>query len=174
MSDAGLGALSYLLDALAGLIGGGRRWRTMPWMVAALWFVHHPARCDEHRAGHSPAGQYRRVVHAVSGGMVVMLLMVSPALDEVIATCQFLFRTRRERGHVWRAFWQGEDSVAEEPESPEMRSRLSEILHSIEAFSAPWNLLLSALVGAWLMSAPTLLGLAGARPIARTSWARWW
>jgi len=33
VSDAGLGALSYLLDALAGLIGGSRRWRTMPWMV---------------------------------------------------------------------------------------------------------------------------------------------
>ena len=29
-------------------------------------------------------------------------------------------------------------------------------------FSAPWNLWLSALVGAWLMAAPTLLGLAGA------------
>jgi len=35
---------------------------------------------------------------------VVMLLMVSPALDEVIATGQFLLRTKREYGNVWRAF----------------------------------------------------------------------
>ena len=69
VSDAGLGALSYLLDALAGLIGGRRRWRTMPWMVAALRFLHHPARCDQHCAGHSPAGEYRRMVYAVSGGI---------------------------------------------------------------------------------------------------------
>ena len=48
------------------------------------------------------------------------------------------------------------------PRIRERRSRISEILHSIEAFSAPWNLLLSALVGAWLMSAPTLLRLDGA------------
>jgi nucleoside-diphosphate-sugar epimerase/uncharacterized membrane protein len=33
VSDAGLGALSYLLDAIAGLVGGTRRWHTMPWMV---------------------------------------------------------------------------------------------------------------------------------------------
>jgi hypothetical protein len=92
---------------------------------------------------------------------VMLLLMVSPALDEVIATGQFLLRTRRERGNVWRAFWRGEGSAAEEPEPTERRSRLFEILHSIEAFSAPWNLWLCALVGAWLMAAPTLLGLAG-------------
>jgi hypothetical protein len=93
---------------------------------------------------------------------VVMLLMVSPALDEVIATGQFLLRTRSAGGSIWRALWLGEGSAAEEAESLERRSRLSEFIHSIEAFSAPWNLMLSALVGAWLMSAPTLLGLAGA------------
>ena len=63
---------------------------------------------------------------------------------------------------MWRAFWLGEGSAEEEPESTETRSRLSEILHGIEVFSAPWNLWLSALVGVWLMAAPTLLGLAGA------------
>jgi uncharacterized membrane protein len=33
VSDAGLGAFTYLLEALAGLLGGTRRWRTMPWAV---------------------------------------------------------------------------------------------------------------------------------------------
>jgi hypothetical protein len=33
ISDAGLGAVSYMLEALSGLMGGRNRWRTMPWMV---------------------------------------------------------------------------------------------------------------------------------------------
>jgi hypothetical protein len=35
VSDAALGAFSYLLDAVSGVIGGKRRWRTMPWMQYA-------------------------------------------------------------------------------------------------------------------------------------------
>jgi uncharacterized membrane protein len=162
VSDAGLGALSYLLDALAGLIGGSRRWRTMPWMVVLFGFFIIPP---------GVTSIVLVILQPVSIGAwctlclvasVVMLLMVSPALDEVIATGQFLLRTRSEGGSVWRALWLGEGNASEERESLERRSRLTEFLHSIEAFSAPWNLLLSALVGAWLMSAPTLLGLDGA------------
>jgi nucleoside-diphosphate-sugar epimerase/uncharacterized membrane protein len=161
VSDAGLGALSYLLDALAGLIGGRRRWRTMPWMVVLFGvFIIPPGVTSIVLVILQPVsiGAWCTLCLVAS---VVMLLMVSPALDEVIATGQFLLRTRRERGHVWRAFWRGEGSTEEEPECLERRSRLSEILHSLEAFAAPWNLLLSTLVGAWLMAAPMLLGLAG-------------
>jgi hypothetical protein len=92
---------------------------------------------------------------------VVMLLMVSPALDEVIATGQFLLRTRRAGDSVWRVFWHGESGAMDEPETKQ-RSLLSEMLHGIEAFSAPWNLWLSTMVGIWLMAAPTMLHLVGA------------
>jgi uncharacterized membrane protein len=162
VSDAGLGALSYLVDALAGLIGGVRRWRTMPWMVLLFGvFIIPPGVTSIVLVILQPVsiGAWCTLCLVAS---VVMLLMVSPALDEVIATGQFLLRTRREGGHLWRALWLGEGAEAEEPAIEEKRSRLSEFLHSIEAFSAPWNLWLSALVGAWLMSAPTLLRLDGA------------
>jgi nucleoside-diphosphate-sugar epimerase/uncharacterized membrane protein len=161
VSDAGLGALSYLIDALAGLIGGRRRWRTMPWMVVLFGlFIIPPGVTSIVLVILQPVsiGAWCTLCLVAS---VVMLLMVSPALDEVIATGQFLLSTKREHGNVWRALWRGEDSMAEEPEPTQRRSRLSEILHSIEAFSAPWNLWLCALVGAWLMAAPTLLGLEG-------------
>ena len=161
VSDAGLGALSYLLDALAGLIGGRRRWRTMPWMVVLFGlFIIPPGVTSIVLVILQPVsiGAWCTLCLVAS---VVMLLMVSPALDEVIATGQFLLRTKREHGNVWRAFWRGEDSMEKEPEPTQRRSRLFKILHSIEAFSAPWNLWLCALVGAWLMAAPTLLGLAG-------------
>ena len=34
--DAGVGALAYLLEVLAGIVGDRRRWRTMPWVVLAF------------------------------------------------------------------------------------------------------------------------------------------
>jgi len=42
ISDAGLGALSYMLEALSGFMGGVQRWRTMPWMVAMFGFLVVP------------------------------------------------------------------------------------------------------------------------------------
>ena len=158
VSDAGLGALSYLLDALAGLIGGRQRWRTMPWMVVLFGFFIIPP---------GVTSIVLVILQPVSIGAwctlcltasVVMLLMVSPALDEVIATGQFLLRTKREGGNVWRALWRGEGSTAEEPTSSKGDRHFRKFLHSIEAFSAPWNLWLSTLVGAWLMAAPTTAG----------------
>ena len=161
VSDAGLGALSYLLDALAGLIGGTRRWRTMPWMVVLFGlFIIPPGVTSIVLVILQPVsiGAWCTLCLVAS---VVMLLMVSPALDEVIATGQFLLRTKREQGHVWRAFWRGDGSVEEAPESQGRRSQLSDIVHSIEAFSAPWNLWMSTLVGIALRAAPTILNLVG-------------
>ena len=161
VSDAGLGALSYLLDALAGLIGGARRWRTMPWMVVLFGlFIIPPGVTSIVLVILQPIsiGAWCTLCLAAS---VVMLLMVSPALDEVIATGQFLLRTKREGRNVWRALWRGEGSVAEAPAPQGRRSQLSDMLHSIEAFSAPWNLWLSTLVGSGFMAAPTILNLVG-------------
>lgn len=160
VSDAGLGALSYLLDALAGMIGGVRRWRTMPWMVMLFGvFIIPPGVTSIVLVILQPVGigDWCTLCLAAS---VVMLLMVSPVLDEVIATGQFLIRARRAGHSVWGVFWHGERGRTEEPELKK-RSLLSETLRSIEAFSAPWNLWLSTLVGIWLMTAPTLLHLVG-------------
>lgn len=161
VSDAGLGALSYLLDALAGLIGDARRWRTMPWMVVLFGlFIIPPGVTSIVLVILQPVsiGAWCTLCLAASA---VMLLMVSPALDEVIATGQFLHRTKRQGGNVWRAFWRGEGSVTEAPVPQEGRSQLSDILHSVEAFSAPWNLWLSTLAGIGFMAAPTILSMVG-------------
>jgi hypothetical protein len=42
ISDAGLGAVAYMLEALSGYMGDVRRWRTMPWMVAMFGFLVVP------------------------------------------------------------------------------------------------------------------------------------
>ena len=162
VADAGLGALSYLLDALAGLIGGPRRWRTMPWMVLLFGvFIIPPGVTSIVLVILQPVSVGAWCTLCLTTA-VLMLLMVPPALDEVIATSQFLLRTRRDGGNVWRTLWLGGSPTTEGSDSAHGRARLADILHGIEVFSAPWNLLLSAVVGVWLISAPSVLGLSGA------------
>ena len=161
VSDAGLGAFSYLLDALAGLIGGRRRWRTMPWMVLLFGvFIIPPGVTSIVLVILQPVGVGAWCTLCLVAA-VVMLLMVPPALDEVIATSQFLLRTRREGGSVWHALWRGDTRAMDEPQLTRPRSTMGEVLHGIEVFSAPWNLLASALLGVWLMAAPSIFGWNG-------------
>lgn len=161
VSDAGLGAFSYLLDALAGLLGGRRRWRTMPWMVLLFGlFIIPPGVTSIVLVILQPVGVGAWCALCLAAS-VVMLIMVPPALDEVIATSQFLLRTRREGGSLWRALWSGEGGKGEEPEPTRKRSIFGDLVHGVEVFSAPWNLAAGALIGAWLMAAPSLLGASG-------------
>lgn len=162
VSDAGLGALSYLLDALAGLVGGRRRWRTMPWMVLLFGlFIIPPGVTSIVLVILQPVGVGAWCTLCLVAS-AVMLFMVPPALDEVIATTQFLARRRREGGNLWRTLWHGEDSRIEEPEPLCRLSTFQKLIHGIEVFSAPWNLLLAALAGVWLMAAPSVFHLGGA------------
>lgn len=162
VSDAGLGALSYLFDAVAGLIGGRRRWRTMPWMVILFGlFIIPPGVTSVVLIMLQPIGVGAWCTLCLATA-VVMLMMVPPALDEVIASAQFLRRTRREGGSFWHAFWRGEGSAAEDAADREsLRSPVRESIHAVEIFSMPFTLLMSALVGIWLMAAPAILGMEG-------------
>jgi uncharacterized membrane protein len=162
VSDAGLGALSYLMDALAGLIGGERRWRRMPWIVLLFGiFIIPPGVTSIVLVILQPVGVGEWCTLCLAAS-VVMLMMVPPALDEVIATSQFLRRTRQQGGSLWRALWRGEGGMEEDPRAKPARSSWKELVHGIEVFSAPWNLLLATIIGIWIMAAPTLAGLTGA------------
>jgi hypothetical protein len=102
--DATLGALSYLLDAVAGVAGGKGRWRTMPWLVLLFGFLVGP-------------------LGAVSVVLVIMqpllfdawctlclltallaVLMIGPAMDEVLASLQHVQRRRAAGEPAWRVF----------------------------------------------------------------------
>jgi hypothetical protein len=43
---------------------------------------------------------------------VISIMMVGPAMDEVLASLQFLKRASREQASVWRVFWKGERALA--------------------------------------------------------------
>lgn len=42
IADSGLGATSYLIEALMGAMGAATRWRTMPWMVTFFFILVVP------------------------------------------------------------------------------------------------------------------------------------
>lgn len=110
--DAALGAFGYVLDAATGVIGGRSRWRTMPWIVLIF-------------------GAFVGPLGAVSIGLVILqpvvfdswctlclttaaisILMIGPAMDEVLASLQHLVRVGRRGGSVWNAFWGLDASAA--------------------------------------------------------------
>lgn len=159
ISDAGLGAFTYLVELLSGFMGDPRRWRTMPWMVALFGFMVVPLGIVS-------------VVLIILQPVVVgawcmpcllsalfMLIMVALSLDEVIAMLQFLVQTHHVGKSVWRTFWFGGDALGDN-----LTPRRPEKSHSREMFwgvTIPWNLIVSALLGAWLMVAPAVFQTQG-------------
>jgi hypothetical protein len=170
ISDAGLGAVAYMLEALSGFMGGRNRWRTMPWMVVMFGVLVVPL---------GIVSIVLVILQPVAVGAwctlclitaAAMLVMISPAIDEVVAMGQFLVGARREGKPFWRTFWVGgtleryrtaglADSPA--PARWQYRSPAAQIVAATELNNVPWNLLLSAALGVWLMAAPAVLGISG-------------
>ena len=159
VSDAGLGAFIYLVELLSGFMGDPRRWRTMPWMVAIFGLLVVP-------------------LGIVSVGLIIMqpvvvgawctfcllsalfmLIMVALSLDEVIAMLQFLLQTHHAGKSVWRTFWLGGNALGDN-----LTPRRPETTHPRQMFwgvTVPWNLLVTAALGLWLMASPALFGTQG-------------
>jgi hypothetical protein len=158
VSDAGLGAVSYLVEALSGFVGGEKRWRTMPWMVVLFGILIVPL---------GVVSITLVVLQPVAVGFwctlclvtaVLMLLMISPAVDEVVATGQVLKRARQHGKPFWRSFFKGVD----EENLDEPKATTNNLSQIIGFTAAPWNLVLASLLGVWLMAAPTVLAISGA------------
>lgn len=167
ISDAGLGAVSYMLEALSGLMGGRNRWRTMPWMVVMFGILVVPL---------GVVSIMLVVLQPVAVGAwctlclvtaSAMLIMIAPAVDEVVAMGQFLIGARREGKPFWRTFWVGgtldqyESASAgtELPTPP--RSAASRIVSALDLNNAPMTLLAAAAIGVWIMAEPAVLGVTG-------------
>lgn len=105
IKDGALGAIGYLLDVVTGVAYGQDRWRTQPWIVILFGLAVGPL----------GAGSIILVVlqPVLLGAFctlclttaVISVLMIGPAMDEVLASLQFLRRAKDEGRSVWRAFW---------------------------------------------------------------------
>ena len=161
ISDAGLGAFTYMLEGLSGFMGDKRRWRTMPWMVLMFFFLVVPL---------GATSIVLVMLQPVAVGAwctlclttaVLMLIMIPLAVDEVVAMAQFLARIRREGKPLWRTFWRGGtlDVPGEDTRTPVLGAPLSKAAAATAwGVTVPWTLLGSALLGVWLMAAPAVFG----------------
>lgn len=103
--DGVLGALSYIADAVTGAIGGTRRWRSMPWIVVIFGIAVGPLGAISILLVILQPVLYDSFCTLCLASAVISMAMIGPAVDEVLASMQFLKRRRTEGRSVWRAFW---------------------------------------------------------------------
>lgn len=161
--DAGLGAVAYMIEFLMGFMGDKARWRTMPWMVTFFGILVVPL---------GVVSIALIILQPLAVGAwctpclmaaAAMLVMISLTLDEVVAMLQFLVQARQEGQPLWKVFWLG-GTLRETSEAAASTVR-PDVVRPMAMFwgvSLPWNLLVSAALGLWLMFAPSTLGITGA------------
>lgn len=103
--DAALGAIGYLVDAVAGVIGGTRRWRTMPWIVVVFGVAVGPLGAVSILLVVLQPVLLDAWCTLCLASAVVSVAMIGPAMDELLASLQHLRRVHDRGGSVWRAFW---------------------------------------------------------------------
>ncbi len=163
-ADGALGAFAYNLEALLGLKGGTARWRTMPWLVVGFGILVIPLGfCSIILVMCQPiiVGYWCGLCLTMA---FCMLVMIAFTVDEVVAVIDFLGNCRRKGHSLWTVFWHGhisEDSKTD-TRTPHFNAPLNKSLSAVAwGVSIPWNLLLTALAGAWLMLSPDCLHAAG-------------
>jgi hypothetical protein len=103
--DAFMGALGYFADAVAGMIGGRERWRTLPWVVIAFGLLVGPLGVVSIFLVVSQPLLFGAWCTLCLCSAVISVCMIGPAMDELLASLQHLRRVRHAGGSVWRAFW---------------------------------------------------------------------
>lgn len=103
--DAALGALGYLADAVTAAIGGKDRWRRMPWIVVLFGLAVGPLGGISILLVMIQPIVYDAWCTLCLATAVISVVMIGPAMDEVLASLQFLARERRAGRSLWSAFW---------------------------------------------------------------------
>lgn len=109
IGDAALGALGYLADAVTGVIGGTKRWKTMPWIVIIFGIFVVPFGIISIMLIVFQPVLYDNFCTLCLASAAISLAMIGPAVDEVLASMQFMRRARTEGRSTWRIFWGLED-----------------------------------------------------------------
>ena len=103
--DAILGASGYLLDAVSGVAGGVERWRTRPWLVIIFGIAIGPLGAVSIALVIIQPLLFDTFCTLCLASAAVSVLMIGPALDEVLASLQHLRREAAAGRSVWSALW---------------------------------------------------------------------
>ena len=149
VSDGAVGAYTYMLEALTGIVGSQRRWRTMPWLVVLFGLMIAPL---------GITSIFFVIIQPISIGAwstlaligaAAMLIQIPYSLDELLATLQFM-RRRVSAGRSWlRVFLFGDTDEGDWEETPDEFDRGFVItLNAMRTggVSLPWNMAVASLV----------------------------
>ena len=165
VSDATLGAFSYILDVLFGYAGSTHRWRTMPWVVVIFGILIIPL---------GIVSITLVILQPVSVGAwctlcltsaTISLLMIPFSVDEVVATYQLMKYEKKKRNRsYWNTLWLGgtmEGGSIEKAKDPTnlLPQTIKESWNDI--LIKPWNLFLISAIGLWTMASPDILVFSG-------------
>lgn len=164
IADAGLGAISYMLEVLMGAMGSAKRWRTMPWMVTFFFILVVPL------GGISilfiviqpiMIGTYCTLCIIAA---VAMLVMIPLTIDELAAMMQYMARSLRAGRPFWRTFFKGgPDFGDEEKGSAQAPATLrGQLAKACWGVTVPWSLVATCVVGVLLMFSRLLFDAEGA------------
>lgn len=103
--DAALGAFGYLTDAVTALIGSERRWRTMPWIVVLFGIAVGPLGFVSIMLVVFQPVLFDAWCTLCLITAVISVVMIGPAIDEVLASLQYLKRVKDSDTSLWKAFW---------------------------------------------------------------------
>jgi uncharacterized membrane protein len=103
--DAALGAMGYVADALTGAIGGIRRWRTMPWIVIMFGLAVGPLGFISVLLVILQPVMFDAWCTLCLASAVISVVMIGPAMDEFLASLQYMKRVKDANVSLWKAFW---------------------------------------------------------------------
>lgn len=103
--DALIGAFGYFADAVTGIIGGTRRWRTMPWITIVFGFAVGPLGVVSIMLVVFQPVLFDAWCTLCLASAAISIAMIGPAMDEVLASLQYMQRVKRSGGSSWKAFW---------------------------------------------------------------------
>lgn len=161
--DAGLGAVSYMLEILMAVMGTRDRWRTMPWMVTFFGILVIPL---------GVISVYFIIIQPIMIGTwstpaliagLAMLIMIPFAIDEVIAMGQYLHWAHCRGKPLLRIFFQGGAVDNGRADTADTLAGAKTMWRDmVRGVTLPWTLGVLVLLGTLLMLTRPLLGNADA------------
>ncbi len=164
VSDAGLGAMAYCIEFLMGAKGGVRRWYTMPWLVIVFGILVVPLGivsillvCSQ------PIIVHHWCTWCLAAATCCMF-MITFAINEVVAVCQYILAERKRGRSCWDILWHGGEppDAIKDTRTPGFINSKGKVFSCMRwGVTLPWNLVVTAFFGVWLMVSPTVLHLSG-------------
>lgn len=154
VSDGAVGAYTYMLEIVTGIVGSQRRWRTMPWLVLLFGLMIAPL---------GITSIFFVIIQPISIGTwstlaligaAAMLVQIPYSLDELLATLQFMRRRKRAGKSLLRVFLFGDtDEGKDEAPVDTLDAGPASVMRDmwLGGINLPWNLALSGLIGLGLL-----------------------